>query len=197
MSVATRNKGVPLNETTWNFSPAQWDGIIVAGLVASSLSFAANIGVICIHTLLTCIRPYIVNRLSLRMILISCICNLIFCVCQLVTDRIPSVSSSCRAFAYVLIASDTMACMCLAMVSLNLVMIFVLKVPKSLKTEIVYYLIVAASGILVTIIPVYVGNRKGPRNKEEATSCWYIYSLLLLASVNHFIVKKKQVSLLL
>lgn len=173
--MATTSQGVPSIDNDWNFSPSQWDGIIVAGLIASSISFAANFGVLLIHITLTCIRPYIVNRLSLRMILLSSAFNLIFCVCQLVTDRISSASKSCRSFAYVLIASDTMACMCLAMVSLNLLMLFAVKTHRILLSEIFYYLFIVASGVLVTVIPLKFGTPKGPRNSNQMSSCWYHY----------------------
>jgi hypothetical protein len=168
-----RNYYKNVTATGWNFSSTEWDSIIVSGSTAAAISFAANSCVLIVHTFMTWYRPVIVNRLSLRMIVISCICNMIYCACQLVTDDISSQSFSCRAFAYVLIASDTMACMCLAMVGLNLVMIFVLKVAKTIKLEILYYLIIALSGILVCIVPVLVGTAKGPKNKRDESSCWY------------------------
>jgi hypothetical protein len=161
-----------ITETGWSFSSAEWNAIVGSGNTAAAISFVANSCVLIVHAFMTWYRPAIVNRLSLRMIVISCICNLIYCACQLVTDEISSQSFSCRALAYVLVASDTMACMCLTMVGLNLVMIFVLKVSKTVKLEILYYLIIVLSGILVSIVPVLVGNPKGPKDETVETSCW-------------------------
>ncbi|KAI8092406.1 uncharacterized protein B0P05DRAFT_526135 [Gilbertella persicaria] len=104
----------------WKFSSQEWIGISSAGLVAAAISFAANSCVLIVHGFMSWYRPVIVNRLSLRMIVASCICNMLYCASQLVTDRISSLSYSCRALAYVTTVSDTMACMCLAMVGLNL-----------------------------------------------------------------------------
>ncbi|KAL9543230.1 hypothetical protein MBANPS3_008209 [Mucor bainieri] len=162
-------------EQQWNFTPSQWLGLMATGEAAAAVSFVANSCVLILHAFMTWYRPVVVNRLSLRMIVVSVVFNMVYCACQLVTDDISNQSNACRAIAYVMIASDTMACMCLAMVGLNLVMIFVLKVSRSIKIEILYYLIVVASGVIVCLVPLYVGNPKGPRNKREEASCWYHY----------------------
>lgn len=162
-------------EQQWNFSTSQWLGLMAAGEASAAVSFVANSCVLILHAFMTWYRPVVVNRLSLRMIVVSVIFNMVYCACQLVTDDISNQSNACRAIAYIMIASDTMACMCLAMVGLNLVMIFVLKVSRSIKIEILYYLIVAASGVIVCLVPLYVGTPKGPRDKREEASCWYHY----------------------
>ncbi|KAL0140007.1 hypothetical protein V8B55DRAFT_1503343 [Mucor lusitanicus] len=162
-------------EQQWNFTTSQWLGLIATGEAAAAVSFVSNGCVLILHAFMTWYRPAVVNRLSLRMIVVSVVFNMVYCACQLVTDDISNQSSACRAIAYVMIAADTMACMCLAMVGLNLVMIFVLKVSRSVKIEIIYYLIVAASGVIVCLVPFYVGTPKGPRNKREEASCWYHY----------------------
>lgn len=159
-------------ETQWNFSTSQWIGLMAAGTAAAIISFISNSCVLILHAFMTWYRPAVVNRLSLRMIVVSVVFNMIYCACQLVTDDISNQSFSCRIIAYLLIASDTMACMCLAMVGLNLVMIFVLKVSRSIKVEIFYYFIVLASGVIVCVVPEYVGTPKGPKNKREEASCW-------------------------
>ncbi|GAA5810968.1 hypothetical protein MFLAVUS_004397 [Mucor flavus] len=115
------------------------------------------------------------GRLSLRMIVLSCIFNMLYCACQVVTDDIPSTSFSCRVLAFVLISSDTMACMCLAMVGLNLVTIFVFKVSRSMKLEILYYCFIILSGVLVVVVPILVGPTRGPKNKDALSSCWQMW----------------------
>lgn len=162
-------------ETQWNFSSSQWIGLMAAGTTAAIISFISNSCVLILHAFMTWYRPIVVNRLSLRLIAVSVVFNMVYCACQLVTDDISNQSFSCRVIAYVIIASDTMTCMCLAMVGLNLVMIFVLKVSRSIKIEILYYFIVLASGVIVCVVPVYVGTAKGPKNKREEASCWYHY----------------------
>jgi hypothetical protein len=159
-------------ETQWNFSSSQWIGLMAAGTTAAIISFISNSCVLILHAIMTWYRPIVVNRLSLRLIAVSVVFNMVYCACQLVSDDISNQSFSCRVIAYVIIASDTMTCMCLAMVGLNLVMIFVLKVSRSIKIEIFYYFIVLASGVIVCVVPVYVGTAKGPKNKREEASCW-------------------------
>lgn len=170
------NPGVPDFSNKLGFTPEQWTGIILSGLISSIVSLIANLSVITIHLILTWFRPYIVNRLSLRMIVVACALNCLYCISQIATDSIPSDSNSCRAFAYLIVSTDTMSCMCLAMVGLNLVSIFVFKFPRSVVLEVVYYLIVALSGILVAVIPAFAGSKKGPNHNshldDQSKTCW-------------------------
>lgn len=154
------------------FSRSEWEGLIVAGKVSACVSFIANSFVLILHGFMMWYKPVIVNRLSLRMIVLSCIFNMLYCACQLVTDDISSTSFPCRVLAFVLIASDTMACMCLAMVGLNLVTIFVLKVSRSIKLELFYYFLICLSGVLVVVVPIFVGSPRGPKNPDVLASCW-------------------------
>ncbi|KAI7884132.1 uncharacterized protein EV154DRAFT_605898 [Mucor mucedo] len=81
---------------------------------------------------------------------------MLYCACQLVSDDIASASFPCRVIAFVMIASDTMACMCLTMVGLNLVTIFVFKVSRSFKLELFYYFLIGVSGVMVVVIPLFM-----------------------------------------
>ncbi|OBZ83064.1 hypothetical protein A0J61_08887 [Choanephora cucurbitarum] len=164
-----------IEDTNFDFTASQWKSVANAGHAASIISFIANSCVLVVHGFMSWHRPAVVNRLSLRMIVFSCVCNMLYCASQLVTDNISAQSASCLALAYVTVVSDTMACMCLAMVGLNLVMIFVLKVPRSLKIEIVYYLVVLLFGVIVSVIPHTVGNSDGLRNDNSEVTCWYYY----------------------
>lgn len=177
-----------ITETGKKFSNTEWNIVVATGNTAAAISIVSSISVLVVHAFMAWYRPSIVNRLSLRMIVFSCICNMIYCACQLVADDISSHSISCRALAYVLVVFDTMSCMSLAMVGLNLVMIFVLKVSRTIKLEILYYLIIVISGLLVVILPLVAGNPKGPKNNTEDSSCWYrigrnslIYILLTIS----------------
>lgn len=153
------------------FSLSERNGIVIAGDVAACISFIANSIVLILHGIMLCYKPVIVNRLSLRMIVFSCILNMVYCTCQLVINDIDSIAFSCRALAFVIIASDTMACMCLAMVGLNLVTIFVFKISRTFKLELVYYFFIIISGVTVVIIPLFFGVKRGPDN-TNTNSCW-------------------------
>ncbi|KAI7898766.1 uncharacterized protein BX663DRAFT_546135, partial [Cokeromyces recurvatus] len=160
----------------WDFTHTQWRGLVNAGVVASAVSFAANSCVLLIHGIISYYRHAIVNRLSLRMIALSCVFNMIYCACQLATDNTAAISHNCYVMTFVLVSSDAMACMCLTMVGLNLVMIFVLKTARSLKIEICYYILIAVVGILVSTIPYIYGPKPIPQeNFDEHISCWYYF----------------------
>lgn len=162
----------PEESKRWTFTASQWLGLMAAGETAAAISLTANSCVFVLHIFMCWYRPVVVNRLSLRMIVVAITLNMIFCACQIAAGNIINRSKACRIIAFVLIATDTMACMCIAMVGLNLVMIFVLKVSKSIKLEIVYYFIVAVSGIAVCLVPLYLGTPKGPNTNQQDASCW-------------------------
>ncbi|KAG1298717.1 hypothetical protein G6F62_001340 [Rhizopus arrhizus] len=134
------------------------------------------------HGILLFYRSNIANRLSLRLIVLSSAFDSIYSICQIVVDHIDSRSTSCRALAYILISTDTMACMCLAVVGLNLVMIFAVKISTTLKLEMIYYAIVATSGILVSIIPKVAGNKTGPGAVPLISKIWGISIEIAAAS---------------
>jgi hypothetical protein len=69
---------------------------------------------------------------------------------------------------------DTMTSMALSMVGLNLVMLFIFKIYRSIKAEIAYYVIVLLSGLLVAIIPFAVGHMKID-SKIPGSTCWYCH----------------------
>ncbi|KAI8987619.1 hypothetical protein BDF20DRAFT_279070 [Mycotypha africana] len=162
--------------TDWEFTSSEWTGLVVSGSVAATISFAANICVIIVHFSIMWYRPNIVSRLSLRMIVCSCVLNIVYNACQSVTYHILGTNIQCHRLTYVLSATDVMSCMCLAMVGLSLVMVFVVKVSRSLKLELLYYLIVAASGILVAIVSLVSGEKTfGPSEPDDPSKCWYYY----------------------
>lgn len=154
------------------FNHSEWQGLLIAGKLSACISFISNSFVLILHAFMMWYKPVIVNRLSLRMIVLSCIFNMLYCACQLVSDDIASSSFPCRVIAFVLIASDTMACMCLAMVGLNLVTIFVFKVSRSFKLELFYYFLIGVSGVMVVVVPIFVGSPRGPNNPDILSTCW-------------------------
>ena len=75
-----------------DFSETEWNGLVIAGDAAAGVSFAANSIVLFIHAFMLWCRPVVVARLSLRMIVLSCLFNMVYCACQLVTDGIDSTN---------------------------------------------------------------------------------------------------------
>ncbi|KAI9254847.1 hypothetical protein BY458DRAFT_589285, partial [Sporodiniella umbellata] len=157
------------------FTKSQDFALVIASHIVSSISLVGSLSVLTTHIVLLFYRSNIVNRLSLRLIVLTSIFDCVYSACQVATDHISSQSISCRAIAYILISTDTMACMCLAVVGLNLVMIFAIRVSNTLKYELLYYLAVVASGILVTMMPRLVGDKTGPGPNAASASCWYHY----------------------
>lgn len=161
-----------LQNTEYYFKQNEQYALVIASHIVSSISLVSSIFVIIVHIILLFYRSNIVNRLSLRFIVLASVFDSVYSACQIATDHINSRSLSCRAIAYILISTDTMVCMCLAVVGLNLVVIFAIRVSNTLKLEIIYYLVVAISGVLVTVIPRLVGNKTGPSPDASSSTCW-------------------------
>lgn len=155
-----------------SFTAGQLSGLIITNLVASIMSLAGTICVLIVHGILLAYRPKVVNRLSLRLIVLSSIFDGVYSASQIAVDHIDSRQSSCRVLIYILISTDTMACMCLAVIGLNLVMILAMKVSRTKKLEIFYYVIIAVSGVLVAVVPRLVPHIRGPLPDEIVASCW-------------------------
>lgn len=155
-----------------SFTAGQISGLIITNLVASIMSLVGTVSVLIVHGILLDYRPKVINRLSLRLIVLSSIFDGIYSAIQIAIDYIDSRRSACRVLIYILISTDTMACMCLALIGLNLVTILAMKVPRTKKLEIFYYVIIAVSGVLVAIVPKIVPQTNGPSPDEIVASCW-------------------------
>jgi hypothetical protein len=155
-----------------SFTAGQLSGLVITNFVASIISLAGTVCVLIVHGILLSYRPKVVNRLSLRLIVLSSIFDGIYSASQIAVDYIDSRQSSCRVIIFILISTDTMACMCLAVIGLNLVMILAMKVSRTKKLEIFYYVIIAVSGVLVSVVPRLAPHISGPLPDEIVASCW-------------------------
>ncbi|KAI9248305.1 hypothetical protein BDA99DRAFT_525341 [Phascolomyces articulosus] len=68
------------------------------------------------------------NRISLRLIVFACICNIIYNVMTLAITGIVDYNPGCNVIIFFVIATDIMSCMSLAMIGVNLVMILIVRV---------------------------------------------------------------------
>ncbi|KAI8880663.1 hypothetical protein K501DRAFT_301840 [Backusella circina FSU 941] len=140
------------------FSSSEWEALVIVGIVAACISIFCNILVITLQSLMLCFRRTTTTRLTLRLITVACFCNTMYCALEIAAIAIPSANSACRPIIYLITSFDTMTSMALSMVGLNLVMLFIFKIYRSTKAEIAYYMIVLLSGLLVSLVPLGVGE---------------------------------------
>ena len=136
---------------------------------AASVSLFASVCVVLSYFFILWYQSSMANRISLRLIVFACLVNSIYNVMQLTVTSILDTSSSCRPAIYVVIATDIMCCMCLAMIGVNLVMILIVRINHPAKMEKYYYaciIIVSLLGLLIPLASNTVGGSPSGR------MCW-------------------------
>ncbi|KAI7880402.1 hypothetical protein K492DRAFT_207590 [Lichtheimia hyalospora FSU 10163] len=165
--------------------------LLGSAFTSAIVSIICNILVLITFFFIMWYRPPMVNRVSLRLIVFSCFCNIIYCIFGMPTPTTQDDNPACRVLIYILIATDTMSTMSLAMVGLNLVMIFIVRVTHPVKLEKYYYALIIMSAILATVMPLAVAT--APANNMGNYDCWYHYYFvgrLQLLALNKFRHKK-------
>lgn len=146
----------------------QLSALSIGGTVTCCITLFTNVIVVLLHFLFLWYQASMVNRVSLRLIVFSCLCNVVYTVMKLVAQTLPDNSLGCRVLVYFVITTDTMATMCLAMVGLNLVIILVVQVVNPRRLEKYYYTAVAISAILVAVAPLAVRKHA----QLVGVNCW-------------------------
>ena len=151
-------------------SPDGNAALLGSAFTSAIVSIVCNILVLITFFFIMWYRPPMVNRVSLRLIVFSCFCNIIYCIFGMPTPTTQDSNPACRVLIYILIATDTMSTMSLAMVGLNLVMIFIVRVTHPVKLEKYYYALIIISAILATVMPLAVAT--APAKNMGNYNCW-------------------------
>lgn len=144
---------------------ALWAAETTSGII----SLLSSIVVLSSYFFILWYRPPMVNRISLRLIVFSCFCTIVFICMHYATETISNQSNACRVIVYFMIISDIMACMCLAMVGLNLVMIFIVRVANPARMEKYYYIFICLTAVIGALVPL--ASRFDVSSIMEV-SCW-------------------------
>ncbi|KAI8972480.1 hypothetical protein BDB01DRAFT_809858 [Pilobolus umbonatus] len=158
-------------ENTFRFTVDEWNGILHSATIAIAISLLSNILVMLLHLVMMRYKPNSVNRVSLRMIVLACLCNSIFCIFQSIIDDLPAKNLACGRIIHLVVAFDVMSCMSLAMIGLNLDLIFIAKVSQKHRWELMYYAIVILSGVIACVVPISL--KKNRENPDLMGTCWY------------------------
>ncbi|KAI7848658.1 hypothetical protein BDC45DRAFT_522786 [Circinella umbellata] len=139
---------------------------------AASVSLFASLCVVLSYFFILWYQSSMANRISLRLIVFACLVNSIYNVMQLTVTSILDTSSSCRPAIYVVIVTDIMCCMCLAMIGVNLVMILIVRINHPAKMEKYYYACIILVTLLGLLMPLASNN---PGTAPSGRMCWYLY----------------------
>ncbi|KAI9313367.1 hypothetical protein BX666DRAFT_677523 [Dichotomocladium elegans] len=147
-------------------------GQIAFMLSSAALSILCSLVVLLAFFFILWYRPPMANRITLRLIVLSCFCNLIYCLVGLPTTVVGDKTMACRVLIFFMIGADTMASMCLAMVGVHLVVVFVIRAKYPERKEKYYYTFIVASAIITVVVPA--ATTVGPTATMN-TSCWFRY----------------------
>lgn len=147
----------------------QVEALLTLAIATAAISLFCCLLVLGFHSFMLWYKPAAVDRVSLRLIILSAGCNVLFTILKLVFTKLDDTSLACNVLAYFLVTSDVMASTCLAMVSLNLVLIFIVRVVHPQALEKYYYVIIIVIALLVAMVPL--GMTRG-RHESHGYVCW-------------------------
>lgn len=130
--------------------------IIQATIVSSSISIFASTLIIISYIYLKAYHPNKANRVSLRCVFLSSIMNLVNSSFDIFTLQQYSGTSLCKVSATITMVTRVMGATFLALVGINLVLVFVFNVVYTAKQlERIYYPCAAAFGFITAVVPIY------------------------------------------
>ncbi|KAG0194564.1 hypothetical protein DFQ28_009772 [Apophysomyces sp. BC1034] len=159
--------GITTESGNLSFDPYQLKTLTILSSVFGSVSLFCFCIAVIVHVAILHFRSSMVNRVSLRLIIFSCICGIIFQVVQVSIATVNSKSRYCIVASYFGMTMQSMICMSLAMVGLNISLIIVLKLATPESMEKYYFGAILTVGFLTFIVPLAANNSSSYRNQ-----CW-------------------------
>ncbi|CAO3632010.1 unnamed protein product [Cunninghamella blakesleeana] len=135
------------------------------------ISLLCTIIVILTHLLFTFYKCSEVNRISLRLLVISCVFNFIRYIIRLVFLQ-NAMSLACSTTVILTRWLDNISLLCIALVCVHSVVLLVFKMNHPLKMEKYYYLFI----IIITIVDIVLSSVLRFEILNQVNNCWfYIY----------------------
>ncbi|KAI8142868.1 hypothetical protein BJV82DRAFT_669009 [Fennellomyces sp. T-0311] len=143
--------------------------VLGIAVTSASISLLASLVVLVSYFFILWYQASMVNRVSLRLIVFSCLCNVVFSAMAMATAGMTDTSTACKVIIYFVIATDVMSVTCLSMIGLNLVMILIIRVAHPQKMEKYYYVFIALMAVIALVPPL---GSKSPSATPTGRSCW-------------------------
>lgn len=140
-----------------------------------SISLAASVIVVCIYTYMLVFHQQKANRVSLRCVFFACILDVIYAVFTIVRTTQSGYTPFCKSISVILKFLNLLRSTLLALVGVNLVLLFVYGVSKTDRLERYYYpaaIIYSLAGICIPIYEQVISTESDNRRQ----SCWYMES---------------------
>jgi hypothetical protein len=138
------------------YTLSRYRALLHATVATSAISILCSLLIIVIYLYFRMNSTSKANRLSLRCVFSASLMNLINAMFDIVIVLLYGDTAICRASTVITMFTRVMSASFLALVGLNLVLVFVLDVPTSTKaTEWYYYIGAIVYGVATISVPIY------------------------------------------
>lgn len=168
-----QNQTSTTNSQTYIYDPYQYYVLKHATIISASMSLASTLLVILCFSYLQINYPEKANRVSLRCVFIACVMKLIDSVFYIAIVAQYGDTGFCRGSNIVIMFSGVMCATFLAIVGINLVLVFVFHVKVApRKLEWIYYPCGVFYSIVTLVIP-FIEMMHDPWDRAADYLCFY------------------------
>ncbi|ORZ24756.1 hypothetical protein BCR42DRAFT_468949 [Absidia repens] len=160
-----------------NLSPEQFSQIQWARLACSIISLTINLIAILVFLYLALYHHARVNRPSLRCAAFCCLASFIENLLYIIMISIQGESKFCLAMAFLAQYFAILVVTLLALIGINLVLVYVVNFRRRHILEFIYYpfaIIYSGAGLVGPIVNYYNGNRRKLLYHNPDDTCWYV-----------------------
>lgn len=155
------------------YSFSQYRALLHATVATSAISIICSLLIIIVYLYFRMNSTSKTNRLSLRCVFSASLMNLINAIFDISIVLMYGDTTICRASTVITMFTRIMSASFLALVGLNLVLVFVLDVPTSSKAiEWYYYVGAIVYGLATISVPIYEESQ-GVLSPDLSYSCYY------------------------
>jgi Na+-transporting NADH:ubiquinone oxidoreductase subunit NqrB len=174
MAITTITKRY-FDDNFYIYDPRQYTELKIGTIVASSLSMVSSLLVIISYLYLTKYNASKAKRVSLRCVFMACVMNLMNAIFDITSVIGRGDTPYCRASNMIIMFGGAMCATFLAIVGINLVLVFVINVKISAsKLERVYYPCGILYGLFTLAVPIYETARDPQAGGSEFLCYYYI-----------------------
>lgn len=147
-----------------------------ATIATSSISLFSSALIIIVYTYMIVHHREKANRVSLRCVFLCCLSNVINVIPYLVMALIRGDNPFCTPAGVIVQFTNILSATLLTLVGINLLLVFVINVPRKNLLERFYYPTALVYSIGSIILPAYTVITD-PSQFEEQLNCWFMYDI--------------------
>lgn len=156
------------------YSPSEYESLVKAAIASSAISMLSSLFIILFYMILRRYNPAKTNRVSLRCVLFASWMNMIDAIFDICLVLLTGDTALCRSTGIVRMFARVMSAALLALVGINLVLIFVINVSSrtAKRLEWAYYVGALIYGFVTISVPISE-ETKYPLDPDSTYKCYY------------------------